>query len=235
MSDSERDAFLARVRQAVQDGNRPGSAAPRRERGSLGYQGGGDDPVATFCREFEAAGGRPHVVSTDSDAVGIVLDLVRAASARRILLGTGPLLDRLELSLALSQAGCAVSGFAGLTAESARDPLFAAEAGISGVAHLIAETGSLVVESSPVEPRSLSLLPPLHIAVAGREQILPDLFDLFTAACRPNEIILPSCLSLITGPSKTGDIELRLVTGVHGPGEVHVVLIDPRDTSSPAP
>src|SRR5947209_8429272 len=159
MSNSERDAFLARVRQAVQAGNRPGSAAPLRERGTLGYQGGGDDPVGTFCREFEAAGGRPHVIATDRDAVGVVLDIVLAASARRILLGTGPLLDRLEIGPALSQAGCAVYGFKGLSAASARDPLFAADAGISGVAHLIAETGSLVVESSPAEPRSLSLLP----------------------------------------------------------------------------
>jgi L-lactate dehydrogenase complex protein LldG len=103
------------------------------------------------------------------------------------------------------------------------------------VAHLIAETGSLVVESSPTEPRSLSLLPPLHIVVAGRAQILADLFDLFLSERPPHEPGLPSCLSLITGPSKTGDIELRLVTGVHGPGEVHVVLIDPRDTSASAP
>src|SRR5262249_11180792 len=234
MSDSERDAFLARVRQAVQAGNRPGSAAPLRDRGTLGYQGGGE-PVATFCREFEAAGGHAHVVPTNKDAGQFVLDLVLAASARRILLGPSPLLDRLEIGRTLSQAGCAVYGFEGLTAERARDPFFAAEAGISGVAHLIAETGSLVVESSPAEPRSLSLLPPLHIAVAGRDQILPDLFDLFAADYRPNEPTLPSCLSVITGPSKTGDIELRLATGVHGPGEVHVVLIDSRDTSSPAP
>ena len=68
----------------------------------------------------------------------------------------------------------------------------------------------------------MSLLPPVHIAVADRSQLLPDLFDLFRQL-PPEE--MPSCVSLITGPSKTGDIELRLVTGVHGPGEIHVVLI----------
>src|SRR5262245_60204205 len=235
MSDPERDAFLARVRQAVQAGNRPGSAAPLRERGTLGYQGGGEDLVATFCRQLEAAGGHPHVVPDERDAAGVVRDLVLAASARRVLLGTGPLLDRLGIALALAQAGVAVTPLAGLTAESARDLFFAADAGISGVTHLIAETGSIVMESDPAEPRSLSLLPPLHIAVAGRDQILPDLFDLFAAGRGPDERGLPSCLSLITGPSKTGDIELRLVTGVHGPGEVHVVLINSRDTSSSAP
>ena len=61
--------------------------------------------------------------------------------------------------------------------------------------------------------------------MAERRQILPDLFDLFALlGAKPGE--LPACVSIITGPSKTGDIELRLVTGVHGPGEIHVVLID---------
>ena len=88
---------------------------------------------------------------------------------------------------------------------------------------LLAETGSLIVHSSPTEPRSGSLLPPVHIAVARREQIVADLFDVlepYSAERSP-----PSNLVLITGPSKTGDIELKLVTGVHGPGEVYVIIL----------
>jgi L-lactate utilization protein LutC len=54
---------------------------------------------------------------------------------------------------------------------------------------------------------------------------VPDLFDLFDAARAENKQELPSGVALITGPSKTGDIELRLVTGVHGPGDWHVVLV----------
>jgi L-lactate dehydrogenase complex protein LldG len=109
---------------------------------------------------------------------------------------------------------------------TSRDAFFAADLGISGVDHLIAETGSIALLTQPREPRSLSLLPPIHIAVAETSQLLPDLFDLFEPALwQQRSGGVPSCLSLITGPSKTGDIELRLVTGVHGPGEVHVVLV----------
>jgi L-lactate dehydrogenase complex protein LldG len=75
----------------------------------------------------------------------------------------------------------------------------------------------------PERPRSLSLLPPVHIAVARRDQIIEDLFDLFEDDLK-DVTSLPACVSIITGPSKTGDIELKLVTGVHGPGEVHVVI-----------
>ena len=80
----------------------------------------------------------------------------------------------------------------------------------------------MVLATRPGQPRAVSLLPPVHIVVAHRNQIVPDLFDLFSQGA---EAGLPACLSLITGPSKTGDIELKLVTGVHGPGEVHVVLV----------
>ena len=109
-----------------------------------------------------------------------------------------------------------------------REDVFAADVGITGVEAVIAETGTLVLATRPDQPRAASLLPPVHVAVAERSQILPDLFDLFDPKAWREPAGMPSCLALITGPSKTGDIELRLVIGVHGPGEIHVVLIDPQ-------
>jgi L-lactate utilization protein LutC len=219
---SARDAFLQRVRQAVAAGNRAGDALPLPERDSVGYQGAGPDPVVRFCQELTAAGGHPHLAADAEDAVRQVLALVQACSARRVLLGRGAFLDTLPLADRLRARGVDVTAVDSLPAAAARDPFFAADVGISGVSHLIAETGSVVVASSPADPRSVSLLPPIHFAVAERRQLLPDLFDPLGPGAAAG---LPSCLTLITGPSKTGDIELRLVTGVHGPGELHVVLV----------
>jgi L-lactate utilization protein LutC len=220
---SERERFLERVRRAVAEGNRAGGAAALGPRGGAGYQGAGPDPVARFRDELAAAGGQAHLVAGAAGAVAAVVELVRGRAARRALLGGGAVVDSLPLAAALEAAGVEVWRVRDLDAKAGRDAFFAADVGISGVDYLIAETGSLALLSGPDQPRSLSLLPPLHVAVAERRQLVPDLFDLFEA---PRGQGLPSCLTLITGPSKTGDIELRLVTGVHGPGEVHVVLID---------
>jgi L-lactate utilization protein LutC len=218
-----RDAFLSRVRQAVAEGNRAGAAPPLPERGAVGYQGAGPDPIARLRDELVAAGGVLHVVGDDSAAAAKVLELVGAKAARRALVGRGSVLDRLALADRLRAAGVEVAMADALPPGAERDTLFAADIGISGVGHVIAETGSVVVLSRPDDPRSLSLLPPVHVAVADRSQLLPDLFDLFASL---QGKAMPSGLSVITGPSKTGDIELRLVTGVHGPGEVHLVFID---------
>ncbi len=218
---SGRDAFLQRVRQAVAEGNRAGGAAPLPARGSAGYQGAGPDPAARFVQELTAAGGVAHRAADREAATAKVVELVRARSARRVLLGRGRVLDTLPLADALRAAGIEVTRADELPPGDPRGPLFAADVGISEPDHLLAETGSLVVTARPEEPRSLTLLPPVHIAVADPSHLIADLFDLF--AKYPSG--LPSSLVLITGPSKTGDIELRLVTGVHGPGEVHVILL----------
>jgi len=223
---SDRDAFLARVRRAVAAGNQPGRGAAPGPRGSVGYQGAGPDPAARFRDELTAAGGHAHLVRDRPTAAARVIELARAKSPRRVLLGGGPVLAALALAGPLRALGVEVLAVDDLPPGRERDPLFAADLGITGADYLIAETGSLVVLARPDNPRSLSLLPPVHIAVADAGQILPDLFDLFTPERWGERPMLPSCVSLITGPSKTGDIELRLVTGVHGPGEVHVVLID---------
>lgn len=209
-----REQFLKAVRQAVQEGNRAGGSPPLPERRGVGYQGGGDDPVAKLRDELTAAGGVFHPTRNRAEAVEIVLRLVRERSAKKALLASGAFIDSLDLKSELTTAGVEV-----VSLDAARDDWFAADIGITGVDHVIAETGTVVLAARPDQPRSASLLPPVHLAVASRSQILADLFDLFGTA------EVPACLTLITGPSKTGDIELKLVTGVHGPGEVHVVLV----------
>jgi L-lactate utilization protein LutC len=220
---NEREAFLARVRQAVKQGNRAGAVPPLPERGSLGYQGAGADPVARFCQEFEAAGGKQHVVPDALTALDTLFGLLRTFEPKTVLLGSGPVIDHLDLAPLLMADGLTVTRVADLDLAAAREAFFAADVGITGVEYLVAETGSLIVESNASCSRSESLLPPVHIAIAGRSQLVADLFDIF-----PSGREMPSALTVITGPSKTGDIELRLVTGVHGPGEVHVILMEER-------
>jgi L-lactate utilization protein LutC len=213
-----RDRFLQTVRRAVAEGNRAGQVPGHPERGDIGYQGAGSDPLCRFRDEIRAAGGILHVVPDGAAATPKVVELLQGVAARRVLLGRGAVLEALSLAEALQSAGVQW-----LAAD--RDAVFSADVGVTGVDYLIAETGSIVLFSGPDQPRSASLLPPVHIAVATRDQLLPDLFDLFERQKAAGQGIR-ACMTVITGPSKTGDIELKLVTGVHGPGEVHVVLID---------
>ena len=195
-----------------------------RSAGDVGYQGAGIDLLSRFRDECLAAGSQVYVVADRAAAVAKVVELVRISGARRMLLARNELLSALPLAKALREVGVETAGAEAALA-APRATFFAADVGVTGVDYLIAETGSIALFARPDQPRSVSLLPPIYIAVAERQQLLPDLFDLFTlhqAAGTGS----PACVSLITGPSKTGDIELKLVTGVHGPGQVHVVVID---------
>jgi L-lactate utilization protein LutC len=224
---SARETFLANVRKAVADGNVAGQARSLPTGPRVAYQGAGPNPVQHFADELRAAGGQCHVVRDLHEAARTTVSLVDRAGAKRVLLN-GELTRCSGVRELLTSQGLQCAVDVELPSASAKDQLFAADVGVTGVDWLIAETGSLVVVARQDQPRSSSLLPPVHIALAERRQILPDLFDLFDAlgdAVSPPQS-LPSCVTLITGPSKTGDIELRLVTGVHGPGELHVVLID---------
>jgi L-lactate dehydrogenase complex protein LldG len=94
-------------------------------------------------------------------------------------------------------------------------------AGVSHALYGLADTGSVVLAASPEEPRARSLLPSVHVSLLHEDRILPGLEGLFAALGSD----LPSALAIVTGPSRSADIENRLTVGVHGPGEVHVVLL----------
>lgn len=125
-------------------------------------------------------------------------------------------------------AACGIPGLPGVECglrdrETLQAACARAEVGITGADYALADTGTLVLLASHEEARMISLLPPVHLAVVPKERILTGLDELFTVLPRPSETT--SSMVLITGPSRTADIEQILVRGVHGPGEIHVVVL----------
>lgn len=98
----------------------------------------------------------------------------------------------------------------------------AADVGLSGADAALAETGSVVISSGPRRSRLATLLPPVHVALVSTAQLTSDLFT-WTAARRGE---LPANVVLVSGPSKTADIEQVLAIGVHGPKRFIVVLYE---------
>jgi L-lactate utilization protein LutC len=259
-----RDEFLAQVKRAAEAGRAwRVHTGPMPEGtgyvGIAGTVGAAGDLCDAMAAEVEAVGGHAHLVDDEEAArraLGALLDQYAPKSA---LCWQHPLLKRLGTDRILAERNIARhdhTSLAPLSNEQQRAAMLAADIGITSADCAIAETGTLVVCSRAGHERAASLLPPVHVAIIERTQIVPDLFDVPQVASRsargrcdanlatnsatsptttePTQSDpgasapppdLPSSLVLITGPSKTGDIELKLTTGVHGPGEVHVVVV----------
>lgn len=97
------------------------------------------------------------------------------------------------------------------------------DAGLTGCDALVAQTGTVVVTSASAGGRALNVLPPHHVVLARRAQLVPDLPTAFRRLQEQYGAHYPSMISLITGPSRTGDIERILVLGAHGPKRLTVL------------
>lgn len=225
----DRESFLTRVREAATRGRAFRiHSAPVAQPSRVGYVGGGDDLPARLAEEVTAVGGMARVVADLGAARAEFVELLKLYVPRSALCWRHPLLETLGLDAALAEAGIEKLDFdslAKLDEIARRERVFAAEIGVSSVTWAIAESGSLALASRPGQERSASLLPPVHVALVGASQIVPDLFDLFDRAPLSDLDSIPSSLTLITGPSKTGDLEMTLTTGVHGPGKWHVIIV----------
>jgi len=102
-----------------------------------------------------------------------------------------------------------------------------ADIGITEVDYAIADTGTLVLLTDKNQPRSVSLLPPIHVAIVRPANLVRNIKDLFIIlkSRLQNSEDITSCMTFITGPSRTADIELSLTLGVHGPKELYVVIL----------
>ncbi|MCS7009622.1 MAG: lactate utilization protein, partial [Chthoniobacterales bacterium] len=104
--------------------------------------------------------------------------------------------------------------------------LATADASITNCECLIAQTGSVLISSTYCGGRNLSVLPPHHVVLAEVSQLVGDLTDAFLFLQQKYGSNLPPYISIITGPSRTGDIERILVLGAHGPKKLSIILIE---------
>lgn len=132
-------------------------------------------------------------------------------------LGLASRLAEMEIEFVTDQEGGDKAAFIKEAAEAA--------IGITPVDYALADSGTLCLLAGKNQPRTASLLPPVHIAVLLPDKIVRGLDDLFTLL-QADHGELSSAVTLITGPSRTADIELTLVVGVHGPQQLHVILAD---------
>jgi L-lactate utilization protein LutC len=157
---------------------------------------------------------------TSSSAAGELVKFIEAHPIKKVALSVSPLLERLKLreALSASPARLTVKTWDELTL----DELYDYDCAVTDVDYAVAECASLVIKPKKSHGRGLSLVPMYHIAFVEQRQFLPDLVDLF------NELALDADRSnviLISGPSKTADIEMNVVTGVHGPNIVNAFLL----------
>jgi L-lactate dehydrogenase complex protein LldG len=180
-----------------------------------------------LSQELAAVGGIVHRASSMEDARAQIAKALRGLQARHIVRTRASIFEEMKLDRALFEAGVGsrVCDLKGDSREAIREAAFSAHAGLTAVDYGVAETGTLVLLARPAEGRAVSLVPPVHLAVLRARDIVFELGELFEkVGARHGE--LPSALTFVTGPSSTADIELVHTVGVHGPRELHLVLLD---------
>ena len=205
MSDA-RAAILGRLRQAQRTGRVPQAArveipvAPALK---------ADELLGRFLGEITALGVEPHV---ESSAGAVRARVTALVESRRVFAWDPPWLPY-DVASVLADA---------VRGASPRDEQASADIGVTGCDAAIAETGSVVLLAGDGRPRAASLLPPVHLAIVRRGDLRFSMGEYFRE--RGPAIAAASSCMVVTGPSRTADIELTLTVGVHGPGKVIVVV-----------
>ena len=219
---SDRKTFLRPIRDALgrSASIRPTEPPPQVDESLVRLAGPDDDLGEMFTQRARAVGMTVHDNIAPGDLIERVVALLRELGATRVVTAAVP--NGQALDEALRRDGMTVLDG---SAPGGLDAQFDTDAGVTGVDAALAETGTLICCSSARHGRGPSLVAPIHLAVVRQSDILPDMIDYWRRLDGTAGTDLPASMVMITGPSKTADIEGELIVGVHGPGQVHILLV----------
>jgi len=194
-------------------------------RGELLRAGASLSRTEKFRERLESVGGYCYIVKSEDEAAralsAIIGELQSKDAAKRIALSDAPLVSSLARGIAAEEIDVCP-----LPAD-----LFNYDVGMTMAQAAIAETGTLVLAAERERHRLVSLLPPVHIAIVYSRDIVDTIGDALTQL-RGDATGMSRAITFITGPSRTADIELTLTVGVHGPKELHVIVIEAASEAS---
>jgi L-lactate dehydrogenase complex protein LldG len=199
-----------------------------------------EELLLKFEAELAKVAGIAHRATSRQEVEEILRTILFQANATNVVLSRNALLVELNLVTLLRAWGKGISvgpGFGAKDAPVAEDvslknfakASFGATVGITGVDFALAETGSLVVTSATEGAQLASLAPPVHVALYRRSQLvasLDEVLERLSMTLAPEQGEPGRSVVFITGTSRTADIEQILIRGVHGPGEVHAILVE---------
>ena len=218
MSDSARERIAARVRSACRSGGWqiPDAAVPEPPALDVSAR------IDRLKRCMEAVRAEVHVVAA-GEWVPLLKDLVKKKGIKSLTFGKGTGVDK-ELSAAWPTGEADAPRLVPYETpvETFKSELFEMDAGITTTWGGIAETGAIILWPDEKEPRLLSLVPPVHFALLDSAAIYTTFAEAMAEGNWSDR--MPSNVLLISGPSKTADIELVLTYGVHGPRELVVIV-----------
>lgn len=230
---STKEQMLSRVRQAL------GPTRPARiAREALPDAGRFMPPIPEeslidhFEAEFRAVGGAPHRADSPESLCRILSEIVAPGSD--IVLSRNPVLASPGITDALRTLNYRVIQWpdSGERDRAFSQQCFSAAAGMTGVDFILAESGTLALTSRTEGSQLASLAPPIHVAFYQREQVVETLEEVlaglakFSNAASVNADMEGRSMVMITGVSRTADIEQISIRGVHGPTQVHAILLE---------
>ena len=199
-----------------------------------------EELLPKFEAELTKVAGIAHRAANRQGLEQILQTILSRANATSVVLSRNPLLAELNLASLLRGWGQGISvwqtsgggdspGAGDASLGAFAEASLAARVGITGVEFALAETGSLVVTSLTEGAQLASLAPPVHVALYRRSQLvasLDEVLERLPMASQPDLALPGRSVVFITGTSRTADIEQILIRGVHGPGEVHAILVE---------
>jgi L-lactate dehydrogenase complex protein LldG len=172
--------------------------------------------IDLFRQRLEAVSGRCSLVHTIDEAARALREILDERKAQRVAVSDASLVKRILSRLKTDAV---------FLDSRNQSELFECDIGITTAQWAIAETGTLVLESERERHRLASLVPPVHVAIIEANRIRQTMSEILELI-KNSEVGLSRTVTFITGPSRTSDIELTLAIGVHGPGALHVIVID---------